>query len=213
MYRTLHRLNGFLALQGMKTDHVDTEFLKLNEKYQGRFLDGNTLREFARDPQYDMDEEFVENALRKGDECYGILDGDTLASYGWYANEPTAISDDLVLHFSKAYIYMYKGYTHPSYRGQRLHAIGMTRALQAYLDRGFRGLISYVEANNFSSLKSVYRMGYVNIGRIYVARCLGRYRIRASAGCLAHGFTVRPAPAGPLGSDADIALAPREVVA
>jgi hypothetical protein len=32
---------------------------------------------------------------------------------------------------------MYKGFTLKRYRGQRLHAIGMTRALEHYLSRGF----------------------------------------------------------------------------
>jgi hypothetical protein len=47
-----------------------------------------------------------------------------------------------MLEFDKAYMYMYKGYTHPNYRGQRLHAIRMTWALLACLERGFTGLIS-----------------------------------------------------------------------
>jgi hypothetical protein len=90
---------------------------------------------------------------------------------------------------------MYKGYTHPKYRGRRLHAIGMTRALQAYQERAYKGLISYVESNNYSSLKSVYRMGYVDFGRIYVARIFGRYYLWATPGCRAFGFELRSGPA------------------
>lgn len=85
---------------------------------------------------------------------------------------------------------MYKGYTHHNYRGQRLHAIGMTRALAEYLKRGFEGLVSYVEATNYSSLKSVYRMGYRDFGKIYVFRIFGKYLIHSSKGCKKYGFGI-----------------------
>jgi hypothetical protein len=41
-----------------------------------------------------------------------------------------------------------KGFTLPRYRGQRLHAIGMTRALCHYLAKGRRGIVCYVESTN-----------------------------------------------------------------
>jgi ribosomal protein S18 acetylase RimI-like enzyme len=190
-YRLLHRGCEYRVLKGMTITRVDPEFLGGNERYRYEFLKGDALLRFAGDPQYDMTPEFVAEALHKGDECFAILDGDVLASYGWYSNAPTLICEDLLLHFSKDYVYMYKGYTHPKYRGQRLHAIGMTQALQAYRERGFHGLISYVESNNYSSLKSVYRMGYVDIGRIYLARFFGRYRMLHTPGCRTYGFYLR----------------------
>src|SRR5205085_675505 len=122
-------------------------------------------------PEYEMTEPFLHDAFAKGDECYAILDGSTLAAYGWYSNTPTAIDvPGLVLDFDPAYIYMYKGFAHPHYRGQRLHSIAMTRALDAYLREGFRGFVSYVEWNNFASLKSCYRMGYRHFGNVYLFR-------------------------------------------
>jgi hypothetical protein len=192
-YRVLNRCADYRVLQGMKITRVDPAYLSGGGHYTYGFLDAAQLARFARDPQYDMTPAFVAQAAAKGDECYAILDGDVLASYGWYSNAPTHISDDLVLHFSRDYVYMYKGYTHPKYRGQRLHAIGMTRALDAYLRRGFHGLISYVETNNYSSLKSVYRMGYEDVGRIYVGRVLGSYRAWHTPGCHAYGFFLKPA--------------------
>jgi len=66
-------------------------------------------------------------------------------------------------------------------------------ALEAYLKRGFRGLVSYVESNNFSSLNSIHRMGYGIFGTIYVLRPFGVTLTHASAGCRARGVRVRPA--------------------
>lgn len=130
-------------------------------------------------------------ALARGDECYGIFHGDTLAAYGWYSHQPTPLEPDLILHFSDQYVYMYKGFTHQRYRGEGLHAIGMTLALQDYLARGFKGLVSIVESNNFSSLKSVVRMGYGQFGSVYAMKILGRYVTYGTRGCEKFGLYVK----------------------
>lgn len=116
--------------------------------------------------------------MRNGDECYAIC--------------------DLVLHFAEGYVYMYKGFTATRYRGQRLHAIGKTRALQHYVESGYRGMLSYVESTNFESIKSGARMGAQVFGSIYVLQLFGRNFTFSSPGCKAFDFraadTERPAP-------------------
>lgn len=200
--RTLHDLalraaNRVLVLKflkGMTVERVHPEFLDCPEPYRPMFLEETMLREYARDPGNDLPKGFLEEALSKGDECYGILAGDTLAAYGWYSRGPTRIDPpELVLRPGDRYIYMYKGFTHPGHRGRRLHAIGMSLALQHYLDQGFKGLVSYVESNNFSSLTSVVRMGYEIFGTVCVLRIFGACRTIASAGWQTHGVRIGPA--------------------
>ena len=60
--------------------------------------------------------------------------------------------------------------------------------MREYLQRGRKGLVSYVESNNFGSLKSCYRMGYADFGNIYAARCFNRYLLHSDAGCRPYGF-------------------------
>ena len=186
----------FKILKGVKIDAVHPDFLTCDEKYHGLFLNESMLRRFGERPEYELSNNFLDQALMKGDECYGFLNGDALAAYGWYTNKPTEVyPPELVLHFNNQYIYMYKGFTHVKYRGQRLHAIGMTRALEAYLARGYKGIVSYVDWNNFGSLKSCYRMGYTDFGNIYAARLFNHYLLHSDAGCQAYGFRlewVRP---------------------
>jgi len=187
--RALNRGVFFKILKGVKIDAVHPDFLKCDEKYRGLFLTEGMLAEFAERPEYELSRGFLDQALAKGDECYGFLDGNVLAAYGWYSKKPTEIDPpDLVLHFNDQFIYMYKGFTHVNYRGQRLHAIGMTQALKAYLARGFKGIVSYVEWNNFGSLKSCYRMGYQDYGNIYAARLFDHYFLHSNAGCQPYGF-------------------------
>ena len=100
---------------------------------------------------------------------------------------------ELVLHFAPGYVYQYKGFTVPAHRGQRLHAIGKTRALRHYLSKGYRGLLSYVESTNFESLKSNDRMGYETFGSIYVVRLFGRYLAFSTPGCRRYQFRLEPA--------------------
>ena len=66
----------------------------------------------------------------------------------------------------------------------------MTRALQAFLERGFEGLVSTVEWQNSDSLKSCYRLGYLDFGNVYGVRMFGRYFFRSGRGCERYQFSV-----------------------
>jgi hypothetical protein len=200
--KAINRLVVFKILRGVTIDRVDPAFLPCPGPYRAMFLGEAALREFSRDPATELPRAFLDDALDRGDECYALLAGETLAAYGWYTRKPTRLDlPDLALHFGPEYIYMYKGFTHPAHRGRRLHAIGMTRALQHYLATGYRGLVSYVESNNFASLKSCYRMGYVRFGSIYVLKAPGLRLAHATAGCRPYRFRIErvlaPRPGSP----------------
>ena len=191
--RAINRLAFLRILRAVAIATPDPKALERRPEYSYGFLSRALLLSFAVDPQYEMNEEFLRRALAKNDRCYGVVAGDTLASYGWYSTSPTvALTDDLELQFDPAYVYMYKGFTQERYRGQRLHATGMALALQEYRAEGSKGIVSYVESNNFSSLKSCYRMGYEDFGQVIVLRVAGRYFIAASDGCKERGFNLAP---------------------
>jgi hypothetical protein len=200
---------GGVILKCVYIDTPDPTFLSVDAKYQAGFIDAETIQRYAAQPEYDMPETFLRRALAVDDECFAILHGEALAAYGWYSTSANHFSDDLTLHFSPEWVYMYRGFTHPAYRGHRLHAIGMTMALGAYRARGFNGLVSIVDAHNDASLKSCYRMGYREFGTIYAVR-LGRllgihhpkgallnYQlIYCTPGCKAFGFWLERSATG-----------------
>jgi ribosomal protein S18 acetylase RimI-like enzyme len=183
-------------------DTPDPAFLALDPKYQAGFLDTATVWRYAGDPENDLSEAFLRRVLAAHDECFAIRDGDRLAAYGWYSRAGRFhLSDTQRLHFDPRWAYMYSGFTNPAYRGQRLHAIGMTMALAHYRARGASGFVSIVEARNEASLKSCYRMGYVDFGTIYEirlgrllgirkpkSRLLQRHLVVGTPGCQAFGF-------------------------
>lgn len=195
--RAANRVLLIKILKGITVERADAAFLICPEPYRAAFLDEQMLRGFSRDPDNELPGSFLDEALSKDDECHGLLAGEALAAYGWYSRNPTRIDPpDLVLHPGDRYVYMYKGFTHPGHRGRRLHAIGMTLALQHYLSEGYEGLVAYVESNNFSSLKSVFRMGCETFGAFYVLKLFGAYCTHADAGFQEHGVRIEPAVSG-----------------
>ena len=188
IYNAINHVLYLRVLDCVTIKKSDPRYLEVSNNYTCRFLTNDEIVAFAKFPEYDLEEEAMWLAFKKGDECFAILDGDRLASYGWYSNQPTTSSEGLVLHFNQAYTYMYQGYTHHDYRGQRLHAIGMTMALNEYLRRGFKGIVSCVDATNFNSLKSVYRMGYQSFGKLYILKALGQCFVYRSPGCKEYGY-------------------------
>jgi hypothetical protein len=159
------------------TDTVNPKFLALSPGYQARFLTPAEVERHAQDPDNDLPESFVRHALGIGDQCFAILHGDTLANYSWYTKTTNRFSATLRLEFDRRWAYQYRAFTLPAHRGRRLHAIGMTNALVACLERGDRGLLICVDAANKASMTSCLRMGYRVFGTIYSAdpaRLFGR---------------------------------------
>ena len=197
-----------MILRCLYIDTPDPAFLTLEPGYRAEFLSGEELDRYVAQPEYGLTEQFVTRELAMGHECFAIRQGSALATYGWYSTTPTHFTDDLSVRFGRPWVYMHSGFTHPAFRGRRLHAFGMTIVLTIYRGRGYRGLVSIVHANNTASLKSCARMGYRHFGTIYTARpgrllrlrhapaLLDRALIVATPGCRAFGFRLDRRPIG-----------------
>lgn len=172
--RLVNKFFYFHSLHCIVISTVKEASLVIDKKYQHGFLSVEQLLEYSKNREHELPESFVRSALEKGDRCYGITHNGELAAYGWYSREATLTDvQNLLFCFDPSYVYMYKGFTKKSYRGQRLHAVGMSWALKHYLNEGSAGIVSYVDSMNFDSLKSCYRMGYKFIGAIYISKIFG----------------------------------------
>jgi len=207
--RMIKPLAPYRALYGMQIcmDQLTLpDYPPADLPYETRFLDQDeVLRCLEKEPILRPDP--THEALARGDRCYAVLDGDRLASYGWYATRPLIVAAGLYLDFDPAHAYMHTGYTHGDYRGERLHGIGMARALETLTGEGSRGLVSCVDTDNLPSLRSCARMGYRHFG---VLRILGkgeRAWSHVSAGCAEYGFTLSPSPESALMVDPTTAKA------
>jgi RimJ/RimL family protein N-acetyltransferase len=157
-----------------------------------RFLSADEISRFARDPAYDLDPEMAQRAADGRNSCFAALDGDRMAAYGWYAREwiEPEHCDGFGLRMPREVVYMYKGFTHPDFRGKRLHGAVMGLALRDFAADGVRALISTVEWTNDASLKSCARLGYRQIGLLARARVLGRAWWRTSSKARERGVEI-----------------------
>jgi len=181
-----------LNFMTLDLEDVDPKFLEENPKFVFRVLQREEALRFAALEETNLSLKVVEEAFTKGDRIYGLLDGDRLASYGFYSEGITGITDDLSLVFGPGYVYMSTGYTLPDYRGERLHGIGMARSLAAYKEEDRKALISFVDASNLDSLKSVYRLGYKDIGKAIYFKLFGKYHVFHTGRCRDYGVRVVP---------------------
>jgi hypothetical protein len=196
--RVINTIANFRVLEGMtvRLQDVNDPTLFEAQGFDARFVGADELAKFACESAYDISADFLHKARARGDRCYALFDGELLAAYGWYSDLPTPIDEHFVFHFDRAYTYMYGGYTLPAYRGKRLHAVGMCRALRSVTEEGKKGLISNVFSNNFASLQSVTRMGYRIFGEVYLFRAGNHCFTYATNGCRNYGCWVESPDSG-----------------
>ena len=189
----INRLVRFEILEAMTAELKDIHDDRFFDAagFEGRFVTSEELRGFVENFSEVFTSEFVERALARGDRCYGIFDGRELAAFGWYSERPTRLFSNFILGFAGGYTYVYNAYTRPAYRGKRLHAVGMCRALRELHSEGKRGLVALVDSKNFASSRSTTRMGFRNFGRVFLLY-LGRYsKSFVTPGCRPYGFRVK----------------------
>ena len=125
--------------------------------------------------------------MARDGEDRGRGDGSRLVSIGLYAQRPTPVLGDMLVHFEPPARYMYRGFTDAAYRGQRLHAVGILNAALELFDRGVPQLVTLCERTNYPATISVLRMGWQPRGVIYRIRAgglahLGRTKMARAIG-------------------------------
>ncbi|HEV7279031.1 MAG TPA: hypothetical protein VGN57_02360 [Pirellulaceae bacterium] len=136
--------------------------------YTFRFLTADEVALYSQDPAYELSPAMTDRARAGRDLCFAALSGDKLAAFGWYALESIEPehADGVALSYPPDVAFMYFGFTHPDFRGARLHGQTMALALQELSKRGVTKLVSMVGWTNDASLKSCWRLGYQDLGRM-----------------------------------------------
>ena len=148
-----------------------------------RFLSVDDVLHFASDPSNDLDPSVAERLQHGYDLCFGGIKDGRLACYCWFAlhsiearnNSSTGRPESgIALSYPPEFVFRYKGFTHPKYRGQRLYSTIAAEAATALQRRGIRFVLSTAEWTNFGALKSSYRSGFVYSGWLSVVWVMGR---------------------------------------
>jgi RimJ/RimL family protein N-acetyltransferase len=138
------------------------------EGFEFRWLTPDEVLSFVGE-ENELSKHHAERVAAGHDLCFAALHDGRLAGYGWYAlgSIEAVHCDNTALSFPSDVAYMYKGFTHPDFRGLRLHGFAMRLALEALAaERGVTKLVSTVGWLNFASLKSCDRLGYRRLGRM-----------------------------------------------
>ena len=119
-----------------------------------------------------ISQKFLRGIEHTPDLCFGAFAGEALVSYVFFAPaSPVAIDARLEFAFPADWIYVYKAFTQPAWRGKRLlHEIvthGMTHL-------GPHRFVTLVVAGNHASRKAFERCGFRPTQRFPVWRVLSR---------------------------------------
>lgn len=147
-------------------DDVNPALAEPDGPFESRFVDADAMDRFASELD-GVGHRVVREAFERGDVCHVVLDEGRLANVSLYANRPTPILNDLVMHFDRRYWYMHGAFTPAAYRGRRLHALGVLRAALALFERRVPALVGVYEWTNYRSLVSARRMGWKPCGTVW----------------------------------------------
>jgi hypothetical protein len=142
-----------------------------------RVLDRSDLARYSRDAQYEISARFLDGIAGRDDLCVGAFSGQDLVSYRFFAAQPTDIDAHLRFHFPPGWLYAYKAFTHPAWRGRRLHRELFLRSLPA-VSRLHKplGFVTLVLSDNASSAKALARVGFEPFTSFRVWRVLSHPR-------------------------------------
>ena len=167
-----HRIiNRFVVMRNYKClvlDPTGIAAVRIERKpgFTFREILPDELDRYTSNEAYELTGKFLAQVKSRGDRCYGAFSGGTLVSYSFYASTSTDVDKFLKFHFPRGMCYVYKVFTLPAWRGQRLHSMALSVAIQSLRERGICtfGFTTAIQSCNYASLKSFQRLGFQELG-------------------------------------------------
>jgi len=169
-YRTARRVGHLQVVNLVSLNLADlSPAPPLSCGLESRWLTADEVRAYAADPTNDLDASMASRLENARNYCHAIVDGSRLANYSWYALESIEPEHSLGigLVFPLDTVYLYKAYTHPDYRGQRIHHAAIASAAPFFARQGISQLIAVIECANWASLRSHARLGCGRVGQVF----------------------------------------------
>jgi hypothetical protein len=162
-----------------------------------RLLERAELQRYTEQPEYGISARFLAGIADRGDLCFGAFVGRRLASYRFFSLRPTAIDSYLSFHFPPRWVYAYKAFTHPAWRGKRLHRQLFTRSMPVVRNWVQRmeeplGFVTLVLSDNNSSANALTRLGFEPIESFSVLRIVSRPGLVLPSEDEATDFCIKP---------------------
>lgn len=131
-------------------------------------------------------------AIDHGHVPLGLFIEGRLLHYTIYGNTIAPGPDNLVVRMNPGFIYVYRTFTHPAFRGRHLVQLRthLSQVLWSKLmgDTPYRGFVSYIDAHNLSSIATNERYGDSLIGYAGYLPVGSRFLFFRSKGAKTVGF-------------------------
>jgi GNAT superfamily N-acetyltransferase len=139
---------------------------------QVREVEGADLVRLSGDTALGISAKFLRTIDGRNHHCFAAFVGDTVASYVFFAPaSPTAIDGHLSFQFPEGWLYVYKAFTVPAWRGKRLLPHLLSEAMRRLNQRDF---VTLVVSDNHGSRRAFERCGFRVRERFPVWRILSR---------------------------------------
>jgi len=145
-----------------------------------RFLTPEDVREFSADPTNLLDEAFADRLETGQHFCFAAISAKQtgerrLAAYAWFAphrvdaecNQGKHKNTGVDFSYPNHVVFMYKGFTHPEFRGRGLYGMVNGLAMRSLSDRGITHILSTMDWTNMAARRSCLRLGFSELGLVY----------------------------------------------
>jgi hypothetical protein len=140
-----------------------------------QFLAPGDVRRHGRDEANGLVPEMGERIAAGNDFCFAAFCDGRLASYAWFAlgsieaehNRGAEPNSGVAVSFPADVAFLYKGFTHPDFRGRKLHGEVIGRALLELEPRGIGAMLSTTDWTNRAARRALAGIGFEELGLCY----------------------------------------------
>ncbi|OGA70389.1 MAG: hypothetical protein A3G81_34475 [Betaproteobacteria bacterium RIFCSPLOWO2_12_FULL_65_14] len=192
-WRVADRLAGYMPYQGLllPASRARGRNAFAPNRLVCREVALQELAPYTSDSAYDLSERFLSDARARADCCIGVFAGEKLVSYSFNSRVPTNIDSGFRYEFPEGWVYHFKAFTLPEWRGQGLHSRQMSAILNKFAGLAcFKGLTTLVVTTNYASLASFARLYFEPVFRFAIVGKGEKRRVVADGHSFREGFAV-----------------------
>jgi len=139
-----------------------------------RELKSEDIVRLAEDASLDLDADMASRLDFDLDHCFGAFDGSELVGYCWVARQNIEPENNRGAHpktgvaisFGTDTGFIYKAFTCPQWRGQRVLSRVLGFACEELRSQGVERFVSTTDWMNHSAIRAFERSGFENLGKI-----------------------------------------------
>ena len=164
MGRVLHSLGIYIHIVRTHLLDPNARFPELPPNIELRKISTEEVQTASLDAEMQLDREFVDSALERGDIPFGAFDSDLLVSYVWRTRTTAPHTRLLSIRVDQPYCYAYKSYTRPSHRGKHISPAVHLFSDIGMREYGYERRAGFVAIENTASLSMGKYMNSTVIG-------------------------------------------------